>query len=488
MTRRGLPILMTVTILAIVGFQVFWLNENYRREREDLELQTNVLFRETIFRLQASKMRISGLPGGDSVKTFVRTGPIPPMKVRVGNKPDADIAAMMNSLGSKVRDSLREMKREGVVISLNKDVMVHRDSVSKFTVRAQGHPNNRIIQLLYGVDSLQEPITMEELDSSFCEALKQQNIKVPYTITEHSFENEEGTWMEEDDFSKVRIGIAKPVEYELQLGNTFGLVMKRLASPLLFSLFLVGVTIMSFVLLYRNMLKQRRLTEIKNEFISNITHELKTPIATVGVAIEALRNFNAIDDPKRSKEYLDISQNELQRLSLLVDKVLKLSMFENKEIDLRYESMDIKEVVDEVLSSMRLQIEKYKATVNVSTEGDTTLKGDRLHLLSVIYNLIDNALKYSKDAPIIDVGLRGDSKEVTVIVADNGIGIANEYHDKLFEKFFRVPTGNTHNTKGYGLGLSYAAHVVSKHNGKIAVSSKLGDGTTFTITLPKDQV
>ena len=114
-------------------------------------------------------------------------------------------------------------------------------------------------------------------------------------------------------------------------------MIKKLASPILFSLFLVGVTVVSFLLLYRNLQRQRKLTEIKNEFISNITHELKTPIATVGVAIEALRNFNAINDPQRTKEYLDISQNELQRLSLFVDKVLKLSMFEKKEIELKYE-------------------------------------------------------------------------------------------------------------------------------------------------------
>ena len=114
--------------------------------------------------------------------------------------------------------------------------------------------------------------------------------------------------------NKITIGFAHPVTYELTLGNTFGYLIKKLSSPILFSLFLVGVTVFSFVLLYRNLQRQRKLTEIKNEFISNITHELKTPIATVGVAIEALRNFNAIQDPQRTKEYLDISQNELQRL------------------------------------------------------------------------------------------------------------------------------------------------------------------------------
>jgi two-component system phosphate regulon sensor histidine kinase PhoR len=241
----------------------------------------------------------------------------------------------------------------------------------------------------------------------------------------------------------------------------------------------------SFTLLYRNLQRQRKLTEIKNEFISNITHELKTPIATVGVAIEALRNFNAINDPHRTKEYLDISQNELQRLSLLVDKVLKLSMFEKKEIELKYEPLDLKGVVDEVVSSMKLQIEKHNATVSVNAVGDTNLQGDRLHLLSVVFNLLDNALKYGSGNIAVKFDLKEKEHEIELSVADNGIGICSDYIEKVFEKFFRVPLGNTHNTKGHGLGLSYVAHVIRKHKGNIELESQPGLGSKFIITLPK---
>jgi two-component system phosphate regulon sensor histidine kinase PhoR len=227
------------------------------------------------------------------------------------------------------------------------------------------------------------------------------------------------------------------------------------------------------------------LADIKNEFISNITHELKTPIATVSVAIEALRTFNASIDPQRTKEYLDISSNELQRLSLLVDKVLKLSMFEKKEVELRYELLNMKDLVEEVTSSMRLQFEKKGAMVSVTTEGDTTLEGDRLHLVSVIFNLLDNALKYSSDKAEITIAVKEVGNKVQLVMADSGIGIPAEYHNKIFEKFFRVPTGNLHNAKGYGLGLSYVSHVINKHQGTIRVESVEGDGSKFFITLPK---
>jgi two-component system, OmpR family, phosphate regulon sensor histidine kinase PhoR len=252
-------------------------------------------------------------------------------------------------------------------------------------------------------------------------------------------------------------------------------------------LFIVGFTVFSFVLLYKNLLRQKRLADIKNDFISNITHELKTPIATVSVAIEALRNFNANMDVQRSKEYLDISANELQRLSLLVDKVLKLSMFENKEIDLKYELLDMQSLINEVTSSMRLQFEKKNAAISISAEGDSSLEADRLHLVSVIFNLLDNALKYSYDNPHIDITTVDGGNKLSLIISDDGIGIPPEYREKVFEKFFRVPTGNLHNAKGYGLGLSYVAQVVKKHKGTIKVEPNEGGGSKFVIILPKKQ-
>jgi two-component system phosphate regulon sensor histidine kinase PhoR len=255
----------------------------------------------------------------------------------------------------------------------------------------------------------------------------------------------------------------------------------------LFSIILLGITILSFVLLYRTLLKQKRLADLKNEFISNITHELKTPIATVGVAIEALKNFNAINDPQRTKEYLDISSNELQRLGLLVDKVLKLSVFEKQQLELKYEPVNLREIVDEVTASLKLQLEKNNARVSVTQNGDLNLQGDRLHLLSVVFNLLDNAIKYSNSDPSVQIELSGGEQNVELSIKDNGIGISSEYQSKVFEKFFRVPAGDTHNTKGYGLGLSYVAHVVQKHNGIISVDSQPGLGTRFTIILPKQQ-
>jgi two-component system phosphate regulon sensor histidine kinase PhoR len=160
-------------------------------------------------------------------------------------------------------------------------------------------------------------------------------------------------------------------------------------------------------------------------------------------------------------------------------------MFEKNAIELKFESFDLKDVVNEVVISLRLQIEKNNARVMVDTEGDTSLKADRLHLLSVVFNLLDNALKYSKGNPAIQVLIKEEADNIVMKVKDNGIGIPAAYREKIFEKFFRVPTGDTHDAKGHGLGLSYAAQVLRQHNGSITVESHEGLGSTFTITIPK---
>jgi two-component system phosphate regulon sensor histidine kinase PhoR len=478
-----LAVLMGIAILGITGFQLYWLKENYKREEKSLSIKSEITFRQAIQQLQVAKLKLEVIPdslGKGEVKIFMSKG------AGGGNgnvhfTPKSDIISTVNLIGEKLKDSLKKKNR--MFISTDNVSINFRGDSNIFDQRLPpGRHQDRIIQMLYGVDSLQDSLTLKEIDTVYTKAMKRQKLNIPFTITKL-----DSSGSEEPVFNEVTVGFAHPVTYKLSLGNTFPYLIKKISLPILFSVILLGITILSFVLLYRNLLKQRRLAELKNEFISNITHELKTPIATVGVAIEALKNFNAIQDPQRTKEYLDISSNELQRLSLLVDKVLKLSMFEKKEIDLKYETLNLKDIVDEVTNSLRLQLEKNNARVSVTQNGDLNLQGDRLHLLSVVFNLIDNALKYSNGDPSIQIELNGDERNVEMSIKDNGIGIEPEYQNKVFEKFFRVPAGDTHNTKGYGLGLSYAAHVVKKHNGIISVDSQPGLGTRFTIILPKQQ-
>jgi two-component system, OmpR family, phosphate regulon sensor histidine kinase PhoR len=464
---KWMPVLMVLTILGIAGFQYYWLKKAYLREQRTLEMRSNITFRETVHNLQVSKLKLDKI-GGDTgmQQVYIRTDSKGPIRINVKNHRQID--GVVDILNERLKDS---QQRGGQLIITRTD-SVDSDRRKNFKKR------EKLMQFLYEVENPQDSVRITEIDSAVRKRMDLQSILVPFTISRLRNEND-------DNFNQVTVGFKNPVTYSIDLHHTFPYLIRRIIAPIVMSIFLVLFTTVSFALLYRNLLKQKKLADIKNEFISNITHELKTPIATVSVAIEALRSFNASMDPAKTKEYLDISANELQRLSMLVDKVLKLSMFEKKEVDLKYETLDLKSLVDEVTSSMRLQFEKHNAVVNVNTEGDTTLEGDRLHLVSVIFNLVDNALKYSDGHPKIDIAISGGNNKVSLCVADRGIGVPSEYKEKIFEKFFRVPTGNVHNAKGYGLGLSYVAHVVKKHKGTIRVEPTTDGGSKFIINLPK---
>lgn len=493
------PLLMIATILIIVGFQVYWLKNNYDREQRLLNSKAGIVFRTTLFELQAKKLKLN-LNGGKGDRhanikvVFNNSEEEQPVYVR--NAPEEQLVEISNAVRKQLQDSVKKDTgvKNNMLVNVNKSsFLYHRDSVKGNIITEDIKGDDKIFQVLYGIDSLQDSLKLNEIIAAVKKSFVEEKLTIPFSISCN-----DTTKINDDNFipgrvgktdlenmDQVTVGFAHPITYQLQLGNTFSYLFKKILSPLLFSVFLIAVTIFSFLLLYRNLLRQRKLTEIKNEFIGNITHELKTPISTVSVAIEAIRNFNALQNPARTQEYLDIANNELQRLGLLVDKVLKLSMFENREIHLNKEKVDLRQLAEEVMASMKPQFEKSNAIVTFKTSGENfIIEADKMHITSVIYNLLDNALKYSKADPQIAVQIIDQSKYIELRVADNGIGIAPEYKTKIFEKFFRVPDGNRHNIKGYGLGLSYVFHIAVRHMGFAEVESELGKGSTFIVKLP----
>jgi signal transduction histidine kinase len=205
--------------------------------------------------------------------------------------------------------------------------------------------------------------------------------------------------------------------------------------------------------------------------------------------LEALKNFNALDNPARTAEYLEIAQHELRRLTLMTDKILKTSVFETRGVDLEFDDVEFDMITEQVISSLKLLLERRKMQLHYHKIGtDFNLHGAEEHLTNVLYNLVDNAVKYSADGSSINIRLQEQGSVITLTVEDNGLGIAKEYHGKIFEKFFRVPSGDLHNIKGYGLGLSYVAGVIRNHNGKISLESEPGSGSKFIVTLPKKHV
>ncbi len=484
---RPQVLLMLFTILGVAGFQFFWLKQTYAREEKNLELKTDFAFRDAILGAQASGLRLRGLAGNDMDTAEVKhmksmSGDSMSHEMTVRLNAEKGVLSTINLISRKMSDSLK-VKRVNNAVFISRD---HDNSIelTEQSNETAGHPApDHIFQLLYGMDSLQKPLEIKDITSAVDAALKKQQINIPFTITKKS--RDPGSI--EFDMNEVTIGLAHPITYHLQPGNTFFYLLKRISIPILFSVLLLALTIASFWFLYRNLRRQQQLTDIKNEFIANITHELKTPIATVSVAIEALQGFDALQEPLRAKEYLGIAGQELGRLSLMVDKVLRLSMFENRAPELKHENFDLAALVREVMQTMQLQLEKQHAQTSFTLKGnDFMICADRLHIASVMYNLVDNAIKYSRENSVIDLSITAENNFFTVKVADNGIGIDSAYRDKIFEKFFRVPHGNMHNVKGYGLGLSYAAHITRLHGGSIHAESNGAHGTAFVIKLPRN--
>jgi two-component system, OmpR family, phosphate regulon sensor histidine kinase PhoR len=232
-------------------------------------------------------------------------------------------------------------------------------------------------------------------------------------------------------------------------------------------------------------LKQKRLSEIQKDFINNMTHEFKTPIATIAVSAEVLKNPDILKQPERLLNYTTIIENENKRLKKHVERVLQMARLDKEDLGLKKESVNLHEVIEEVVAGMRVTLQEKQGRVDLQLEAAQSLiTADRHHLMNVIYNLLDNAIKYCKDKPFIVIRTRQEGKGITLEVEDNGIGVSQEHQKRIFQKFFRVPTGNVHDVKGFGLGLNYVKQIVEAHRGRVTLESVAGNGCTFKVFMP----
>jgi two-component system phosphate regulon sensor histidine kinase PhoR len=460
--RIAIPLavpLMIVAIVSIAGFQVYWMRVLYSQEWADLKKETDIDFRDVVYKLQMQNLKHD---------TFFLKHDLPP---------NLFLFNLMDSMRTRWVDSLHPGSPFGdkhkLAISIQE--FDERDSAGQ-------HIKGRVLER-----GSEPPLSAAQIDSAYRIELAKNHITVPFRIERFqapATDLDRPTPADTLQTSFMYVGLSKGYVYQATFGSPVRFILGRMVWPMTAGLLLVGFTAMAFVVLYRSLQQHQRLTQYKNDFISNMTHELKTPISTIKVAVEALRHFDALDDPKRTREYLDISALELQRLSMLVDKVLKLSLLEKKVVEFHLTVFDLRELAAEVIAEMRLPFEKAGAVVQLTGDGAFKVRGDRTHLSSVISNLLDNALKYSKEAPVITVRVWREEGMVDLSVTDNGIGIPAAYQDRIFDKFFRVPSDDHHNIKGYGLGLNYVHDIVHIHRGGIGVESKEGKGSTFTIKLP----
>ena len=265
--------------------------------------------------------------------------------------------------------------------------------------------------------------------------------------------------------------------YELTIEPTTGLVLREMAGILTASGLIVLLLGLAFYYLIKTILKQRTLDEMKTDFTNNITHELKTPIAVAYAANDALLNFGEQTDEAKRHHYLTLCRQQLERLSGMVEQILSMSMERRRQFKLNIETINLAELLQPVIEQQQLKADKPVTFTTHIQPRDLTVQADRAHLSNILNNLIDNAIKYSPDEAHVEIS----ATPAAISVTDHGMGIAADKLPHIYDKFYRVPTGDLHDVKGYGLGLFYVKTMVEKHGWSIDVSSIKGEGTTFTI-------
>lgn len=252
-----------------------------------------------------------------------------------------------------------------------------------------------------------------------------------------------------------------------------------------FSTLVLLIVVVFFAFTLFVIFKQKRLSEIQRDFINNITHEFKTPISTIALSAEVLKSPDIIKSPERLRNYATIIESENLRLKNQVEKVLQIASLDGEAIGLKKEVVRLEDLLTDAMDRIAVPLKTKNGNISLTGQHHgVMIKADRLHVTNILFNLLDNAVKYTDIAPDILISTHQDEHNVTIAVRDNGKGISPEEQSRIFDRFYRIPTGNLHDVKGFGIGLNYVKIIVGAHDGKVSVMSELGKGSTFKITLP----
>ena len=276
-----------------------------------------------------------------------------------------------------------------------------------------------------------------------------------------------------------------PLYLTLHFPNEKNYLLRTLWLTLSISAVIILVLVLAFFYTINTIHKQKKYTQIKNDFIGNMTHEFKTPISTIALAGEMLGDSSVNKTPEKVDRFVKMIRDENKRLGVLVESILQTAVLDKGDFKLKRSEFSLHDVINEAIEKVLLQIEQKNGVLSEELNAkNPVLFADKVHITNIVYNLLDNALKYSKEVPEVTISTQNFSEGILFCVKDKGIGISKENQKKVFEQFYRVSTGNVHNIRGFGLGLSYVKAIVQKHGGEISVESELNKGSTFKIYLP----
>jgi two-component system, OmpR family, phosphate regulon sensor histidine kinase PhoR len=476
--------LMISSIVILLLLQAAWLRSVNRGQKAAFRQETSLLLKSTVTALMDSlflkDLRPSGFP------------PLPGI-----GRPDSMMNGMVWSDTTRIIhiDFIGDSSRVKETNDIHPANIQRIRVISGRSAEAADSLKINLRPLVQGVDTLksvnsfifrlnEETVNADVVQEAFNEVLRNNALPATATIRK-ARRHEQFEELPEKTIILEEVPVPPGSKIQAYFEDVEGFFLKNLLPHLVFSLLVLGFIGGSLLIMYRNMIKQQQLNLLKNDIISNITHELKTPVATVSLVLESLENFSAKDQPETRKEYLQIAKNELKRLTSMTEKILN-STVHGQRSGAHKEAVDLEKLVKENVNTLKPILESEGFDFELDQKGvGFVVQGQAEQLSMVIFNLLDNAIKYSKEIKKIKVTLSEQGNFVSLSVEDKGIGIPEGYQKEIFGKFIRVPQKDIHDVKGYGLGLAQVAEVVKAHGGKISLESQIGQGSVFTIKLPK---
>lgn len=492
--------LISTTIVVTVCVQLYWNYNNYLDNKQQVknEIQTSLDIALDEYYGNISKQRFMAFYGQDTTGTdgyFFKN---------FNSKNSKNKKSKFNISSIEIKtdnpDEFREMPKILDSILFEEKILtgerrMNTDSIQTVTVAPfniiRGKREADSIKVMKGIQSVvialtNDGIDFDELDSIFVNQLNKKGIDTSHQLALLVKDSVVG---HSSDILKISKDFASSQSSYLRKGQSLLAyyqdptieALKKSSTGILLSLLLSIMVILSLFYLLKVIKKQKELAEIKNDLISNITHEFKTPIATVSTVIEAIQNFNVLDDQDKTKKYLSMSEVQLKKLHQMVEKLLETATLDSEKLILKKEDVDVVELISKISKKHELISDK---TVEFSSNKDSLIMSlDLFHMENSISNLVDNAIKYGGDQ--IQIILTSDLNSIEISVIDNGKGIEKNQQERIFDKFYRVPKGNRHDVKGFGIGLYYTKKIVEKHGGTIRLTSNPGK-TSFKINLPNE--
>jgi two-component system, OmpR family, phosphate regulon sensor histidine kinase PhoR len=503
-----LTIVITISLLGLIFIQSMWIVNASKLKEEQFDQMVNQAMEQLLVWLERDEANV--------MKTQLSTDPLqnlPPALRRESKyltsksyyEEDINISLNLSFSGSNVNTRIQAFSNDSLVFSSRTNPMYlsagRFDPLSSAmntihdAIKARANEQSETLwKALFPDLPIEERVDREKVDAYLMKAFDERGISQNFEFGIYNNKNElviatSNYDLNHEDTKYLRNlfpnDIHRTTNYlSLYFDKRPNYIMESMEMVLptaAFTIIMIISSIYTIVIIVR----QRKGDEIKNDFINNMTHEFKTPISTISLASQMLKDPSVAKTPVTLQHISNVIHDESKRLSYQVEKVLQMAIFEKGKAGLKVKMMDINELIQNVAHNFRIKVENKEGKIIEKLEAkNTTVYVDEVHFTNVIYNLLDNAFKYRKGAPILYIKTWNRENGVVIAVKDNGMGISKENLKRIFEKFYRVPTGNVHNVKGFGLGLAYVKKIVEDHGGTITAESELNVGTKFEIFLP----